>query len=71
MFKKNKKEYENCIECDKPLSKKEIKEGASRCENCLGKKAKKTKGILTCCVAIVGTVASIAIPIITGGKKGR
>ena len=45
MFKKNKKEYEKCIKCGKILSKSEIKKGASKCENCLGKQAKKTKGI--------------------------
>ena len=42
MFKKNKKEYENCNKCGKPLSKSEIKNGVSKCENCLGKQAKKT-----------------------------
>lgn len=43
MFKKNKKEYEKCIKCGKLLSKSEIKKGASKCENCLGKQAKKNQ----------------------------
>ena len=71
MFKKNKKEYENCIKCGKPLSKSEIKKGVSKCENCLGKQAKKTKGILAG-IGTVGTVvAGIVIYIVTGDKKGK
>ena len=71
MFKKNKKEYEICIKCGKPLSKSEIKNGVSKCENCLGKQAKKTKGILAG-IGTVGTVvAGIVIFIATGGRKGK
>lgn len=72
MFKKNKKEYENCIKCGKPLSKSEIKNGVSKCENCLGKQAKKTKGILAGIGTVVGTVvAGIVIYVATGGGKGK
>ena len=70
MFKKNKKEYENCIKCGKPLSKIEIKEGASKCENCLGKQAKKAKGIMGV-GAGVGTLVSMLVFIVTRGKKGK
>lgn len=71
MFKKNKKKYENCIKCGKPLSKSEIKKGVSKCENCLGKMAKKIKVILTGIGTGVGTVASIAIFVATRGRKGK
>ena len=71
MFKKNKKEYEKCIKCGKTLSKSEIKKGASKCENCLGKQAKKIKGILAGIGTGVGTVAGIVIFIATRGKKGK
>ena len=71
MFKKNKKEYENCIKCGKPLSKSEIKKGVSKCENCLGKQAKKTKGILAGIGTVVTVVAGIVIYIVTGDKKGK
>ncbi len=71
MFKKNKRKYENCIKCGKPLSKSEIKKGVSKCENCLGKQAKKTKGILAG-IGTVGTVvAGIVIYVATGGRKGK
>ena len=71
MCKKNKKEYEKCIKCGKLLSKSEIKKGASKCENCLGKQAKKTKGILAGLGTGVGKVAGIVIFIATRGKKGK
>lgn len=71
MFKKNKKEYENCIKCGKPLSKSEIKKGVSKCENCLGKQAKKTKGILAGIGTVVTVVAGIVIYVATGGRKGK
>ena len=69
MFKKNKKEYKFCLKCGKPLSNREIIKGVSKCENCLGKQAKKTKGILTKVGAV--TVTGIIIFIATGGKKGK
>ena len=71
MFKKNKKEYENCNKCGKPLSKSEIKNGVSKCENCLGKQAKKTKGILAGIGTGVGTVVGIVIFVATRGRKGK
>ena len=71
MFKKNKKVYENCIKCGKPLSKSEIKNGVSQCENCLGKQAKKTKGILAGIGTGIGTVAGIVIFAATRGRKGK
>lgn len=71
MFKKNKRKYENCIKCGKLLSKNEIKNGVSKCENCLGKQAKKTKGILTVLGAGVSLVTTVAIFIATKGKKGK
>lgn len=71
MFKKNKKEYENCIKCGKPLSKSEIKNGVSKCENCLGKQAKKTKGNLAVIGTGIGTVAGILIFVATIGRKGK
>ena len=68
MFKKNKKEYKNCIKCGKSLSKSEIKKAASKCENCLGKQAKKVKGIF----AGIGTgLVSIVILITTRGGKRK
>ena len=71
MFKKNKKEYENCIKCGKPLSKSEIKNGVSKCENCLGKQAKKTKGILAGIGTGDGTVEGIVIFVANKGRKGK
>ena len=71
MKKKDKKEYENCIKCGKPLSKSEIEKRVSRCENCLGKHVKKIKGIFAGIGAGVGTTAGIAIFIATRGKKGK
>ena len=47
MFKKNKKKYENCVKCGKPLSTKEIQEGVSKCENCRGKIIIKMKKIFS------------------------
>ncbi len=71
MFKKRKKEYEKCIKCGKPLSKIEIKKGVSKCENCLGKQAKKTKGILAGIGAGIGTVAAVVVFVVTKGKKRK
>ena len=67
----NKIEEEYCIKCGKPLSKSEIKNGVSKCENCLGKQAKKTKGILAGIGTGVGTVAGIVIFVATKGRKGK
>lgn len=67
MLKKNKKEITNCIKCGKHLSKKEIKKGISKCEYCLGKQAKKTKGILS----VIGTTVAVFLFFLTKGKKGK
>lgn len=71
MIKKCKKEYENCIKCGKPLSKNEIKKGISKCESCLGKQAKRTKGLMAGIGAGVTTIAGVIIFIATRGKKGK
>ena len=45
---------------------------AFKCENCLGKQAKKTKGILAGIGTVVGTVvAGIVIYAATRGGKGK
>ena len=68
-MKKNKKVYDKCVKCGKPLSKSEIEDGVSKCENCLGRQAKNTKGILKGIGAGAGALASILIFVATKGKR--
>ena len=71
MFKKIKKGYENCIKCGKPLSEREIKEGVPKCENCLGKQAKKTKDIFVGISVVVTAVTGVILLITNRDKKDK
>jgi DNA-directed RNA polymerase subunit RPC12/RpoP len=60
-----------CMKCGKELSKSERKSNNTKCENCIGKQAKKTKGIMVGVGSVVGTALGIGLFIITRGRKGK
>ena len=67
-----KKNNIKCLcECGKELSKEEIKNGKTKCENCIGKKARKAKKIMNGTIAVLGSVVGIVAFVATRGKKGK
>lgn len=68
-MKKNNNEY--FCECGKELSKEEVRNGKTKCENCIGKKASKIKKILKGTTNVLVGIAGIAVFVATRGRKGK
>jgi len=66
-----KKKYDYCVKCGKELSSVEKEKGSKKCENCLGKKAKKTKGILSVIVSFFSIIIGAILYFLSRGKKGK
>ena len=66
-MKKNRKD--GFCECGKELSHEEIKNGKTKCENCIGKIASKAKKIFNRAAAVLTGIVGIAILAVTKGKK--
>ena len=62
-----KKKTNYCLKCGKELSSSEIKLGNTKCENCIGKKAKKTKRVLQG----LGALALVGIGIASAFNKNK
>lgn len=60
-MKKNRINY--FCKCGKELSQEEIKNGKTKCENCIGKKASKAKKIFNGATAVLSSIVGIAIVI--------
>ena len=71
ILKKNEKEIKTCTKCGKELSTEEVEKGATKCENCIGKDARKTKTIIAWVGSGAAVVVSAVIFIATRGKKGK
>ena len=68
-MKKN--NHECFCECGKELSKEEVRNGKTKCENCIGKKASKVKKILKGTTNVLIGVTGIAIFVATIGRKRK
>lgn len=54
-----KKRINCCTKCGKELSNFEKKSGNTKCENCMGKQAKKTKNVLVGIGSFTGCIMGI------------